>query len=101
VLAVLVNSVELLCTAALPALYTQVLTAQGLSRAGYYGYLALYNAAYVFDDSLVVGASVVTLRRFKLQREQGRWLELASGLVVPVLGALLVLAPELLSISAP
>jgi hypothetical protein len=101
VLAVLVNSVELLCTAALPALYTQVLAAQGLSKAAYYGYLALYNAAYIFDDSLVVAAALVTLRHFKLQTRQGRWLKLVSGLVILVLGALLLLAPGALSISAP
>lgn len=46
-LAVVVNLVELLCTAGLPALYTQILASRQLSAGAYYGYLALYDAAYM------------------------------------------------------
>ncbi|OGT83467.1 MAG: hypothetical protein A3G96_00425, partial [Gammaproteobacteria bacterium RIFCSPLOWO2_12_FULL_52_10] len=56
--AVLVNLVELLCTAGLPAVYTQILTARNLSAWGYYGYLLLYNLAYIFDDALMVTIAV-------------------------------------------
>lgn len=93
-LAVLVNVVELLCTAGLPALYTQVLGLQGLGPLARYGYLALYNLAYVADDTLMVAIVAVTLSRRKLSEGGGRWLKLASGLVVWVLGALLLAAPE-------
>ena len=96
VIAVLVNLVELLCTAGLPALYTQVLSYYPLSDAGYYGYLALYNLAYVFDDALMVTIAVVTLGQHRLQERGGRWLKLLSGAVIVVLGALLLLAPEML-----
>ena len=41
ILAIVVNVVELLCTAGLPALYTQILTMQNLSALANYGYLAL------------------------------------------------------------
>jgi len=98
VLAVLVNVVELLCTAGIPAVYTRVLTLQDLSPAGYYGYLALYNLAYVFDDSLLVAAVVVTMRRRKLQEGQGRWLKLLSGVVILALGACLLVAPQILTL---
>ncbi|MCA9240684.1 MAG: hypothetical protein KDA37_10810, partial [Planctomycetales bacterium] len=60
VLAVMVNVVELLCTAGLPALYTQVLTQQAYPSWLNYAYLVLYNIAYMFDDSLMVVAVVVT-----------------------------------------
>ncbi|HEU4505717.1 MAG TPA: hypothetical protein VFR79_12845 [Nitrospira sp.] len=63
VLAGLVNVIELLCTAGLPALYTQILTLQRLPMWSYYRYLGLYNLAYVFDDSLMVALAVVTLSR--------------------------------------
>jgi glutaredoxin len=95
-IAVLVNLVELLCTAGLPALYTQVLSYYPLSDAGYYGYLALYNLAYVFDDALMVTIAVVTLGQHRLQERGGRWLKLLSGAVILVLGALLLFAPGLL-----
>ena len=96
VIAVLVNLVELLCTAGLPALYTQVLSYYPLSDPGYYGYLALYNLAYVFDDALMVTIAVVTLGQHRLQERGGRWLKLLSGAVILVLGALLLFAPEML-----
>jgi glutaredoxin len=94
VLAVLVNFVELLCTAGLPALYTQVLTLHELSTGRYYGYLLLYNLAYMFDDSALVALVVVTLGRRKLREEQGRWLKLVSGCVMLLLGVLLLVRPD-------
>lgn len=93
VLAVLVNVIELVCTAGLPALYTQVLVQQGVSAGARYGYLALYNVAYMLDDSVMVGIAVVTLGRHKLQERAGRWLKLVSGVAIVALGLLLILAP--------
>ena len=79
VLAVLVNMVELLCTAGLPALYTSILTQRDYSTATRYGYLGLYIAAYMFDDALMVAGVVISMSRFKLQETGGRWLKLVSG----------------------
>lgn len=93
-LAVLVNVVELLCTAGLPALYTNVLSLQGYSAGWRYAYLLLYIAAYMFDDSVMVAGVVATLRRCKLQERGGRWLKLASGGVILGLGLVMLLAPE-------
>jgi glutaredoxin len=96
-LAVLVNFIELLCTAGLPAIYTQILTLQDLPRSQYYGYLLLYNCAYILDDAALVTLVVVTLGRRKLQEEQGRWLKLLSGSVMLALGILLLLRPDWLA----
>lgn len=93
-LAFVVNAVELLCTAGLPALYTQILSQYQLSSSQHYGYLALYNLAYILDDGIMVGIAVITLNKRKLQQDEGRWLKLVSGLVVIALGLLLLLAPE-------
>lgn len=82
VLAVLVNFIELLCTAGLPAIYTAVLSQQGLSMVGYYGYLLLYILAYIADDSLMVAIAVITLGSHKLTEQSGRWLKLISGAVM-------------------
>jgi cytochrome c biogenesis protein CcdA/thiol-disulfide isomerase/thioredoxin len=94
VLAVLVNLVELLCTAGLPAIYTSVLAQQELSTWGRLAYLGLYNLAYVADDALMVTIAVVTLSRRRLAERAGRWLKLASGAVMLALGLLLLLRPE-------
>jgi glutaredoxin len=94
VLALLVNTVELLCTSGLPAVYTQILAARELPAWQYYGYLALYNVFYMLDDSLLLAAAVVTLRMSKLQERGGRALKLVSGVVMLLLGLALVLRPE-------
>jgi hypothetical protein len=90
VLAVLVNLVELACTAGLPAVYTRILASHPLPAWRYYGYLALYNAAYILDDAIVLTMAVVTLGRHKLHARAGRWLKLLSGIVMLGLGAALL-----------
>jgi glutaredoxin len=96
VMAILVNLIELLCTAGLPAIYTQVLTLQQLNTSQYYLYLLLYNIAYMFDDALMVGIVVFTMSKQRLEEEQGRWLKLLSGSIIFILGVLLILRPSLL-----
>lgn len=90
VLAILVNVVELVCTAGLPAVYTHVLTSRQLPAWQYHAYLALYDAAYVLDDAALLAVAVVTLRRWKLQERGGRWLKLVSGVVMLGLGVALL-----------
>jgi hypothetical protein len=97
VLAVLVNAVELLCTAGLPAVYTSILAAQRLPSVQYYGHLLLYTAAYIVDDALMVAIAVTTLAHRRLSENQGRWLKLISGAVMLGLAALLVLYPDALA----
>jgi len=93
-LAVLVNTIELLCTAGLPAVYTQILTLHQLPWWAYYGYLGLYNIAYMLDDSLMLTIAIVTLGRRKIQEKEGRWLKLISGVVMLGLGAVLLIKPD-------
>jgi len=90
VLAVLVQVVELLCTSGFPALYTRILTLRQLDWPSYYGYLLLYNLAYVLDDIIVLGIGVITLSQHRLQEKEGRWLKLVSGLVMVGLGLYLI-----------
>ena len=96
VLAVLVNMVELLCTAGLPAVYTSVLSSYHLPRWSYYGYLALYQVTYMFDDALLLFVAVITLSRWRMQERTGRVLKLVSGVIMLLLGALLLFAPDVL-----
>jgi glutaredoxin len=92
-LAFLVQAVELLCTAGLPALYTRILTMRQLDSWAYYGYLVLYNVAYMLDDIVVLAIGVITISHYRLQEREGRWLKLLSGLVMAGLGAVLLLRP--------
>ena len=96
-LAVVVNIVELLCTAGLPALYTEVLTLQNLPTWANYSYLALYIFAYMLDDAIMVTVVVATLSHRRLQESEGRWLKLLSGSVILLLGCVMLLRPEWLA----
>jgi glutaredoxin len=94
VLAVVVNFIELLCTAGLPAIYTAVLTAQHLDASAYYAYLGLYIVGYLADDTLMVGAAVIALGSNRLSERAGRWLKLVSGLVMLALAVTMIFRPD-------
>lgn len=93
-LAMLVNTVELLCTAGLPAIYTAVLTQQVESVGLRYAYLTLYIAGYIADDSLMVALAVSALGSRRLSERTGRALKLVSGMVMLVLALALMFKPD-------
>ena len=93
VLAVLVQIVEFMCTSGFPALYTRILTLKQLGSISYYGYLLLYNVAYMLDDVIVLAIGVITLSQRRLQEKEGRWLKLISGLVMVGLAIYLIVTP--------
>lgn len=90
VLGVLVQLVELMCTSGFPALYTRILTLRHLDSLSYHAYLLLYDMAYMLDDMIVLAIGIITLSQHRLQENEGRWLKLASGLVMLGLGIYLL-----------
>jgi len=90
VLGLLVQVVEFMCTSGFPALFTRILTLKQLDTAAYYGYLLLYNAAYMIDDIIVLGIGVTLLSRHRLQEKEGRVLKLIAGVVMIGLGIYLL-----------
>ena len=97
VLALLVNSYELLCTSGLPMVYTRILTLEALPTVQYYLYLLLYNLVYVTPLAVIVLLFSLGVAKGKLQALGGRLLKLLSGLMMLGLGLLLLLAPALLN----
>ncbi len=97
ILAVAVNSYELLCTAGLPMVYTRILTLREADTLVYYLYLALYNIIYVIPLLIIVLVFVKTLGSRKLGEAEGRLLKLMSGMMMLGLGVLLLLAPGALN----
>jgi hypothetical protein len=93
-LAIVVNFVELLCTAGLPAMYTAILSQQGLEWTGYHAYLLLYIGGYLLDDAIMVGLAVTALGSRRLSETAGRRLKLLSGLVMFALACVMLVRPE-------
>ncbi len=98
-LAIAVNMIELLCSAGIPAVYTQVLALSDLSASAYFGYLALYIAVFMLDDALIFVAAMLTLKTTGLAGSYARWSHLIGGLVLLVVGALLIFRPQWLAIA--
>jgi hypothetical protein len=96
-LAVVVNIVELLCTAGIPAVYTAVLASQPMGPLARHAYLGLYILGYIADDALMVTLAVLALGSGKLSERAGRRLKLVSGLVMCALGMVLLLRPQWLA----
>lgn len=96
VLAFTVNSIELLCTAGFPAIYTKILTLNNLPTFSYYAYLSLYIIMYMIDDMLIFTIAVITLSSKKLTEKQGRYMKFIAGFMMLILGLLLIIKPQLL-----
>jgi hypothetical protein len=95
-LAVAVNAVELVCSAGLPAIYTQVLALANLPTWQYYLYLIFYVIIFMIDDLFVFFAAMITLRVTGIQTKYARYSHLIGGLLMLVIGLLLLFKPGLL-----
>ncbi len=98
--AFIVNLIELMCSAGLPAIYTQVLSLSDLSRWAYYGYLLLYVFIFMLDDMLVFVIAMVTMKAVGTEGKFSRYATLIGGAAIVILGILLISKPELLSFGA-
>ncbi|MFZ5438084.1 MAG: glutaredoxin family protein [Patescibacteria group bacterium] len=94
VLAVSVNLIELVCSAGLPAIYTQILSLSGLSPIQYYFYLLLYILIFMLDDLLIFFLAMTTLRVTGIQGKYARFSHLIGGVLMLIIGLLLLFKPE-------
>ncbi|MBU0646125.1 hypothetical protein KJ611_01445 [Patescibacteria group bacterium] len=93
-LAVSVNMIELVCSAGLPAVYTQVLALSNLSTWQYYGYILLYVFIFMLDDLIVFFVAMKTLEVTGLTHKYSRASHIIGGVVMVILGLLLWFKPE-------
>ncbi|MBI3043836.1 MAG: hypothetical protein HYY78_13540 [Betaproteobacteria bacterium] len=93
-LAFAVNLVELICSAGIPAVYTQVLALSNLPAWQYYAYLSLYILVFMLDDLIVFVVAMRTLQVTGVTTRYTRFSHLAGGGVLLAIGALLLLRPE-------
>ncbi|MBI5570128.1 MAG: hypothetical protein HY914_09295 [Desulfomonile tiedjei] len=93
-LAFAVNVVELLCSAGIPAVYTQVLALSDLPVWDYHAYLLLYILVFMLDDLLVFFTAMATLEVTGLTGRYVHWANLVGAVALLILGALIILRPE-------
>jgi len=95
-LAFAVNLVEAVCSAGLPAVYTQILSLNDLSKVQYYFYILLYIFFFMLDDLIIFFIAMTTLHMTGASKKYSRWSNLIGGILMVVLGLLLIFKPELL-----
>jgi thiol-disulfide isomerase/thioredoxin len=95
-LAFAVNLVELVCSAGLPAVYTQVLALNEMSGANYYFYILLYILFFMLDDLFVFFIAMTTLRLTGVTTKYVRYTRLIGGILMIAIGFLLLFKPDLL-----
>jgi thiol-disulfide isomerase/thioredoxin len=93
-LAFAVNLVELVCSAGLPAIYTQLLSNYNLPPLQYYLYLLLYIFVFMLDDLFIFFTAMFTLRLTGIQSKYSRTSHLVGGILMIVIGFLLIFKPE-------
>jgi len=91
--AISVNLVELVCSAGLPAIYTNVLAGAHLNAIEYYLYLFLYMIIFMLDDMLIFVIAMTTLHVTGISAKYSRWSNLVGGVVILLLGLLLIFKP--------
>ena len=96
VLAFAVNLVELVCSAGLPAIYTQVLSLANLPTWQYYLYLIFYILIFMLDDLVVFFVAMTTLKITGLSTKYSRFSHLFGGILIFIIGLLLIFKPEVL-----
>ncbi len=84
-LAFAVNSIEFICSAALPAIYTHVLALSDVSVAAYYAYIALYVFFFMLDDLIIFGLAAFAIQRI-INTRYAVLSRLVGGLVLIGLG---------------
>lgn len=96
ILAFAVNLVELICSAGLPAVYTQILSLAQLPPWQYYLYLIFYILIFMLDDLIIFFTAMVTLRAVGIESKYSRLSHLIGGILMLIIGLLLLFKPELL-----
>jgi len=95
-LAFAVNLVELVCSAGLPAIYTQILSINNLPTGKYYLYILIYIFFFMIDDLIVFTIAMVTLHAVGIESKYSRFSRLVGGILMLIIGGLLLFKPEIL-----
>ena len=94
ILAFAVNLVELICSAGLPAVYTQVLALNEMAGWQYYSYILLYIFFFMLDDLFIFFVAMITLEMTGITTKYAKASRLIGGLVMLAIGLMLIFKPE-------
>jgi uncharacterized protein Veg len=88
-LAFAVNSIEFVCSAAIPAIYTHILSLASLTTFQYYGYILLYVFFFMLDDLVIFGTAAFALSS-NLGERYSKYFRPVGATILIILGLLLL-----------
>ncbi|MEM4332479.1 MAG: thioredoxin family protein [Candidatus Micrarchaeia archaeon] len=94
-LAFVVNSVEFVCSSAIPAVFTQVLALKAIGVVERYAYILLYDIFFMMDDLIIFGLAGLAISS-SVGEKYAKYCKLIGGIIMVVLGLMLLFAPQLL-----
>jgi glutaredoxin len=94
-LAFVVNAVEFVCSAAIPAVFTQLLALSTISTVQHYMYILLYVFFYMLDHIIIFSMAAFAIGS-GFGQKYAKVCKLIGGIIMLVLGGIMVFAPELL-----
>ncbi len=94
-LAFIVNSIEFVCSCAIPAVFTHVLSISNLSRLEHYSYILLYDLFFMLDDLIIFGSAALAVNT-AIANRYVVYCKVFGGLVMIGLGIVLLFMPDLL-----
>jgi hypothetical protein len=97
VLAFTINSIEFVCSSAIPAVFTQVLSLSNLSPLEHYGYILIYVIMYMLDDMIVFSLAFLAIGG-TLGGKIASYGNAVGAVILIGLGLLLLFAPQLLMV---
>jgi hypothetical protein len=94
-LAFVVNSVEFVCSSAIPAIFTQVLALSNLAFWQHYTYIAAYVFFFMLDDLIIFGLAAFAVAG-GVGEKYAKYSKAIGGSILLILGVVLLFAPNLL-----
>lgn len=95
-LALIVNFIELACSAGIPLLFANILALNGLAGWSGVGYVLLYIFFFVLDDLVVFTIVMLTLKIKVVSNKIARYNHLVGGLLMLAIGVLMIFFPAIL-----
>ena len=96
VLAASVNLVELLCSAGLPLMFTNILVLNDLATNQYAFYIFLYMLFFLIDDIIIFAIAMITFKVSGISTKYTKYSHLIGGIIMLLIGLLLIFRPDLL-----
>jgi len=95
ILAFTVNSIEFVCSSAIPAVFTQVLALSNLPTLEYYLYIIMYVAAFMFDDLVIFSLAIFAVTS-GIGEKYAKYCKIIGAVILFLLGIMLLFFPNLL-----